>query len=247
MSYYLQQSSELRLFDDNEFLPTIRARVKAEVEASTAAMSKTRQRKLSYQNINISAGLNLVGKYEMPEVKAYKGEIPLSLTPYSMKDTGNKNGAVHFYIDDYRFTGMYTWNHLAQFTEKVAPYNMVIAPDFSLYLDQSLALNIFQLYQNRVVSVYWQNLGLQVIPSVSWGNADSFEYCFDGLPQYSILSMGGLGNSHHESMIELWEYGVHLTIERLHPIALIIYGAPKRLDLPVATYYFKDFINAKLH
>lgn len=230
----------LKLFDDTPFQKWHPNNLQEEG-------NKTRQRKCSYQNINISAGLNFVGKYEWPEVKAYIGEIPIALTPYSMKDRGNKNGAVHFYIDDYRFTGMYTWNHLLQFTKKVAPYRMVIAPDFSVYLDQSRTLNLFQLYQNRVVSAYWQNVGLQVIPSVSWGNADSFEYCFDGLPQNSVLSIGGLGNSHHESMLKLWEYGVNLTIERLHPTALIIYGAPKQLNLPVETHYFKDFINTKFH
>lgn len=230
----------LKLFDDDQFL-------KCHPNNFQKDVSQAHRRKKSYQNINLTEGLNLVGKYEMPMVKAYTGDIPLSLTPYSMKDTGNKNGAVHFYIDDYRFTGMYTWNHLQQFTEKVAPYKMVIAPDFSVYLDQSKILNLFQLYQNRVVTAYWQSVGLQVIPSVSWGNADSFKYCFDGLPQNSILSIGGLGNAHHASMLKLWEYGVNLTIERLHPIALIIYGAPKILDLPVKTYYFKDFINSKLH
>lgn len=208
--------------------------------------NQAHRRKKYYQNVNISAGLHLVGKYELPEVRAYTGEIPVNLTPYSMKNVGNKNGAVHFYIDDYRFTGMYMWGHISQFTENVAPYKMVIAPDFSVFLDQSRTLNLFQLYQNRVVTAYWQSVGLQVIPSVSWGNADSFEYCFDGLPQNSILSIGGLGNSHHASMLKLWEYGVNLTIERLHPTALIIYGTPKQLNLPVETYYFKDFINAKL-
>ncbi len=208
--------------------------------------NQAHRRKKYYQNVNISAGLHLVGKYELPEVRAYTGEIPVNLTPYSMKNVGNKNGAVHFYIDDYRFTGMYMWGHISQFTENVAPYKMVIAPDFSVFLDQSRTLNLFQLYQNRVVTAYWQSVGLQVIPSVSWGNADSFEYCFDGLPQNSILSIGGLGNSHHASMLKLWEYGVKLTIERLHPTALIIYGTPKQLNLPVETYYFKDFINAKL-
>ena len=230
----------LKLFDDVPFL-------KWHPNNFQEEGSITRQRKWSYQNINISAGLNLVGKYELPEVKAYTGEIPVDLTPYSMKDTGNKNGAVHFYIDDYRFTGMYMWGHISQFTEKVAPYRMVIAPDFSVYLDQSRALNIFQLYQNRVVAAYWQSVGLQVIPSVSWGNAESFEYCFEALPQNSVLSIGGLGNAHHASMLKLWEYGVNLTIERLHPTALIIYGAPKQLNLPVETHYFKDFINTKLH
>jgi len=232
----------MKLFDDNPFIRRL-----PKIVPIDADVSVTKRRKISYQNINLTQRMTLVGKYEMPEVKAYTGEIPIALTPYSMKDTGNTHGALHFYIDDYRFTGMYMWGHLSQFTEKVTPYKMVIAPDFSVYLDQSLALNLFQLYQNRFVSAYWQSEGLQVIPSVSWGNADSFEYCFDGLPQNSVLSIGGVGNSHHASMLQLWEYGVNLTIEQLHPKALIMYGAPKKLDLPVETYYYKDFINAKFH
>jgi len=229
-----------KLFDDAAFLKWHPNNFPDEV-------SKTKQRKLSYQNINCSAELKLVGKYEMPEVKPYTGDVPMVLTPYTMKDKGNTRGAIHFYVDDYRFTGMYLWGNLAHFTKQVCRYQTVIAPDFSLYLDQSRTLNLFQLYQNRVVTAAWQQQGLQVIPSVSWGNAESFEFCFDGLPQNSILSLGGLGNAHHKSMTELWEYGVQLTIERLHPTALIIYGAPKQLDLPVETHYFEDFINSKLH
>lgn len=189
--------------------------------------------------------MTFVGQYELPEVKPYIGDIPMVLTPYAMKDTGNTNGAIHFYVDDYRFTGMYMWGNLAHYTAQVSRYRTVIAPDFSLFLDQSRTLNLFQLYQNRVVTAAWQQQGLNVIPSVSWGNADSLDYCFDGLPQNSVLSIGGLGNAHHPSMLELWVYGVHKTIEKLQPAALIIYGAPKQLDLPVKTYYFKSFINTK--
>lgn len=236
---------DLLLFDDRELLKEDVPNLPGDGVCLLPSVSKTRKRKQSYQNINLTAELNLVGKFELPEVMPYTGKIPVVLTPYSMKDVGCRHGAIHFYVDDYRFTGMVMWGNLAHFTEQVRHYQMVIAPDFSLYLDQSRTLNLFQLYQNRVVTATWQRQGLQVIPSVSWGNADSFEYCFDGLPQNSVLSLGGLGNAHHQSMIELWEYGVLQTIERLHPIALMIYGAPKQLDLPVNTYYFKSFINSK--
>lgn len=230
--------NELKLFNDDQYK-------KWHPNSELDGVNKTCRRKKTYQNINLSSGLNLVGEYELPEVKAYRGDIPLLLTPYSMKNRGCTSGAVHFYIDDYRFVGMYMWGNFAHFTKQICRYQMVIAPDFSLYLDQSRTLNLFQLYQNRVVTAAWQQQGLNVIPSVSWGNAESFEYCFDGLPQHSVLAIGGLGNSHHQSMIDLWEYGVHATIERLHPIALIIYGAPKQLELPVDTYYFNGFINTK--
>ena len=230
--------NEPELFDDTPYR-------KWHPNETLAELRHTRRRKLSYQNINLSAGMTFVGKHELPEVKPYIGDVPMILTPYTMKDTGDARGAIHFFVDDYRFSGMYMWGNLAHFTAQVSRYRTVIAPDFSLYLDQSRTLNLFQLYQNRVVTAAWQQQGLKVIPSVSWGNAESFDYCFEGLPQNSVLAIGGLGNSHHQSMIELWEYGVHKTIEHLPPIALIIYGAPKRLELPVKTYYFKSFINTR--
>ena len=245
MKFKVENSLELKLFDVKKFEKRMSPLSNEEIDVPLGKISKTKQRKLSYQNINVTAELNLVGENELPQVSAYVGEIPEILTPYTMKDIGYTYGAIHFFIDDYRFTGMFLWGNLAHFTKQVSRYRMVIAPDFSLYLDQSRTLNLFQFYQHRVVTAYWQQQGLNVIPSVSWGNADSFKYCFDGLPQNSVLALGGLGNAHHQSMIELWQYGVHQTIERLQPKALIIYGAPKQLDLPVETHYFKGFINTK--
>lgn len=237
----------LKLFDDTPYISHPQIRISAnESITSLATFNETRKRKLTYQNINLTYNLNYVGKNELPEVKPYIGAIPKILTPYSMKRNGDKSGAIHFFIDDYHFVGMYLWGHLNRFTRGLSEYQSIIAPDYSIYLDQSRTLNLFQIYQNRVVTAIWQQMGLNVIPSVSWGNADSFEYCFDALPQQSVIAIGGMGNGHHKSMTELWEYGVRLTIERLHPVALIIYGAPKRLELPVSTYYFESYIHTKL-
>lgn len=236
-----------KLFDDTPFVkyPQIPI-LKREWQTSFPNITKTKSRKLTYQNTHLTHGLHYVGKNELPQVKPYTGSIPILLTPYTMKHAGDTTGAIHFYVDDYRFTGIYLWGHIDQFTTQVAKYASVIAPDYSLYLDQSRTLNLFQIYQNRVVTAIWQQQGLNVIPSVSWGNADSFEYCLDALPQNSVLAIGGLGIAHHQSMIDLWEYGVHQTIRQLHPKALIFYGAPKKLDLPVETYYFTDYIHSKL-
>lgn len=237
----------LKLFDDTPYIchPEIK-KSDSDTTALLRTFSRTKRHKLTYQNINLTYNLNLVGKNELPEVKPYKGAIPKSITPYTMKRKGDKTGAIHFFIDDYHYAGMYVWGHLSQFTRGLFDYQSIIAPDYSLYLDQSRTLNLFQIYQNRVVTAIWQQMGLNVIPSVSWGNADSLEYCFDALPQNSVLAIGGVGCAHRTSMIELWEYGVKQTIERLQPSALIIYGAPKRLDLQVKTYYFDSYIHKKL-
>lgn len=140
---------------------------------------------------------------------------------------------------------MHIWDKLQSYTQNVSRYNIVIAPDNSLYLDQSAALNIYQVYQNRAVTAYWQNIGIHVIPTVTWGNADSFDFCLDALPQNSILAIGGLGTKCSKALIELWKYGIKQTIDKLHPTALILYGAPVKLDLPVDAHYVEDYIHVK--
>ena len=115
----------------------------------------------------------------------------------------------------------------------------LIAPDFSQYADQSKALNVFNLYKNRFITAYWQQNGLNVIPSASWGNADSFEYCFEGLPQNSVIFVGALGVKHDKDCVKLWRYGIEELERQLHPTMILIYGndvEPPQIDTPVKCY-----------
>ena len=47
--------------------------------------------------------------------------------------------------------------------------------------------------KNRWVGAYWQSKGMTVIPTVSWSDARSFEFCFDGVEQGSIVAIGMVG------------------------------------------------------
>ena len=35
--------------------------------------------------------------------------------------------------------------------------------------------------KNRWVGAYWQSKGLTVIPTISWGLSQSFDFCFDDM------------------------------------------------------------------
>ena len=41
-----------------------------------------------------------------------------------------------------------------------------------------LALQIESVFKNRWCGAYWQSKGLKVIPTVSWGDERSFDFCF---------------------------------------------------------------------
>ena len=199
-------------------------------------VSPSKNKKLCTDNIHLSNNMKRVGIYELPEVKSYNGLIPRRLVPFC--DRKGKKGFVHYYIDDYRFDVL--WKRLGYYTKllkRTHPY--LIAPDYSQYADQSKALNIFNLYKNRFVTAYWQQQGLNVIPSASWGNADSFEYCFDGLPQNSVIFIGGLGIKHDNNCIKLWRYGIKELERQLHPTMILIYGNevdPPAIDTPINCY-----------
>lgn len=42
--------------------------------------------------------------------------------------------------------------------------------------------------KNRSVGAYWQSKGLTVIPTVSWGLAQSFDFCFDGIEKNTTVA-----------------------------------------------------------
>jgi len=237
--------NQQKLFDDSPFTIFQKESIQLENHLSQKAANKARNRKFSFQHIDKTYSLPKTGIYDFPIVKPYRGLIPTDFTPYDHHKTGNTLGAVHFFIDDYNYPCMHIWSNLQNYTHNVSRYNVIIAPDNSMYLDQSAALNIYQVYQNRVITAYWQKIGLNVIPVVSWGNADSFNYCFDALPQNSILAIGGLGTKCSKALTTLWEYGVKLTIEKLQPQALILYGSPTKYDLQIETHYIEDYIHAK--
>lgn len=203
-------------------------------------------RKETVDNLDLCRDFHLVGDYELPQVNAYAGDVPLQLIPYTCRHTATHTSTIHFYLDDYRFASI--WPKLRKYTESVARFHSVIAPDFSLYCDCSKVINLQNLYRNRAITAIWQSMGIPVIPSVSWADADSLSYCLDGLPQHSVLSVGSVGVSRSQASIQLWRYAIAQIIERLNPKALIVYGAHIDLDFTtnVPLYYHQDFIHSKL-
>ena len=88
---------------------------------------------------------------------------------------------VHFYIHDVQFGGI--WNNPYQYLERLKKYKGVISPDFSLYRDMPLAMQMWNTYRSRTVGSWLQNNGVTVIPNVRWGDERSYEFCFSGIEQ----------------------------------------------------------------
>lgn len=131
----------------------------------------------------------------------------------------SKNSILHFYIDDYHFERC--WVSPAHYIDHLKKFKYVISPDFSLYSDLPVAHQIWNCYRNRLLSAYWQAKGVRIIPNVSWSDEKSFEWCFDGIPQSSIVAISTVGISTHK---EAFLRGYRKMIELLKPTQIIVYG-----------------------
>ena len=73
--------------------------------------------------------------------------------------------------------------------EKLKQYYALLTPDFSLFTDMPLALQIESVFKNRWCGAFWQRQGMTVIPTVAWGDERTFDFCFDGIEQGSIVAV----------------------------------------------------------
>ncbi|MCC9751217.1 DUF4417 domain-containing protein, partial [Streptococcus agalactiae] len=131
------------------------------------------------------------GKYNMPTLSKID-HIPPDLQGFNyVLNNPNFSNGVHFFLDDYQFERI--WQKPDFYIEKLIDFDCVLTPDFSLYLDMPMAMQIWNIYRSRLIGQMMQDLGLSVIPTVSWSTPESFDFCFDGLPTNGTLAISTIG------------------------------------------------------
>jgi hypothetical protein len=144
--------------------------------------------------------------------------------------------AVHFFLDDYRFETV--WSRPLRALEHLSKYRILLTPDFSLYADWPLAMQQWNVYRNRWCGRYWQALGFQVIPTVSWSTPESFAFCFDGIPQNSLVAVSAVGvNLEEPAQYVRFMAGFREMVRRLSPSTVLAYGS-----LPWEAHQMAEFV-----
>ena len=132
----------------------------------------------------------------------------------------------HFYYDDYKFIS--AWREPDKYLDRLRKFKAVVSPDFSLYTDFPRALQILSCYRRQWCGAYWQSLGIDVIPDVVWGDKDSFDYCFDGIPKGGTVAVSTVGVRRdakwNNKEGDLFKAGYDEMMNRLKPKTVILYG-----------------------
>ena len=133
----------------------------------------------------------------------------------------NTMKGVHFFADDYRFSGVY--NIPIQSWPKFRQYAFLLSPDFSLYMDMPIWRQIENTAKNRWCGAWWQSKGAKVIPTISWAGIQSFDFCFDGVEHGSIVAVSTVGCLKAKLR---FIRGYDEMLKRIEPKAIIVFGKP---------------------
>ncbi len=151
-----------------------------------------------------------------------KGKIKLiACSDTRRNDTLNTEKGVHFFVDDYRFEAIY--RNPEKSWLKFSQYRFILTPDYSLYADMPMWRQIESIGKSRWCGAWWQKRGMLVIPTVSWSNYLSYEFCFDGIEEYSCVAIGMIGCKGNRIG---FMHGYDAMLERIQPEAIICFGTP---------------------
>lgn len=166
--------------------------------------------------------------------------VPAWLHPFGIRfrtDDPPPNGAMHFFLDDYRFE--VTWTRPWDTMVALHKTGQALSPDFSVYHDWPLVTQLWNVYRNRWLGRFWQEQGVRVIPTLAWSTPDSYDFAFAGVSEGSTVATSMLGVNDMLS-VKYFEDGYREMVRRLKPHHVVFYGKklpPFLRDLVPVTMY----------
>lgn len=139
-----------------------------------------------------------------------------------MSDRQREAHGVHFFIDDYLFQR--AWNDPCRYARLLSGYQAVMTPDFSMFTDYPVAVQLYNHWRKHQLGAYWQSLGLTVIPSICWSDHDSYAWCFDGEPVGGTVAVSSVGTQKNPLAQTLFLDGYMEMMRRLEPEKIIFFG-----------------------
>lgn len=172
--------------------------------------------------------------------------IPKDIIGFNYAKTSKKkNVGIHFYLDDYQFERI--WNKPEDYIDILKQYECIFSPDFSLYIDMPMAMKIWNTYRSRLIGQYYQEQGIKVIPTLSWAEKETFEFCFEGIPQGSIVSISTIGVKKNKEALKIWKDGVDELIKRIKPSTILIYGGKLDYDYGnIKVFYYENKVTERM-
>ena len=149
---------------------------------------------------------------------------PLRLIAYNDRwkvENPQPGDAVHFFLDDYRFETM--WTKPQRGLSRVMRAGIALTPDFSLWREMPLAMQLWQVYRSRWCGAWMHSNSVAVIPTLSWSTPPSYGFCFAGIAKNSTVAVSSVGIRGAAATSSYLD-GVQAMIDVLRPDYVLVYG-----------------------
>lgn len=177
-----------------------------------------------------TGNMNLTENLGIPTVKGIKFKdihkadllgFNYCTNPKTMKE--RENAFVHFFLPDHYIERV--WNNPDYYLGVFSQYKGIVQPDFSVYTDMPKVMQMWNHYRRNWLTQWYQQQGIRVIPAPTWGDEDSFEWCFEGMPKGSCLCVSTVGCVQNLNNRLIFNAGFTEMLKQLEPSQLILYGA----------------------
>ena len=129
---------------------------------------------------------------------------------------------LHFYHDDYKFECV--WNYPERYIDFFKKFKCIIMPDFSLYYDYPIVLQMYNKYRNHWLYNYFMLNNINIIPNINISSFDNWDWSFIGYPKNSIIAHSCIGISKHD-ITDL--KNLDIIIDKLKPIKILYFNRLK--------------------
>ena len=172
----------------------------------------------SFDTLHFESLFESDNKYGIPLLAAGK-IVTTEFLPFNVITKCNNNG-IHCFVYDYYLERI--WKRPEVYVKYLQKSKVFFTPDFSLYTDIPLALQIFNIYRNRWIGAYMQNEGVNVIPTISWALENSYDFAFLGIKIGSPVAISTVGIRKYQ--IDIFKAGIEQMKKIISPSLVYVYG-----------------------
>lgn len=146
--------------------------------------------------------------------------LPKAFIDWPHRKSFPEGTGLHFFVDDYQFERV--WNHphwyIGEFKKR---HPLIFSPDFSIFVDCPSVMQQWNTYRARWLCRWYQEQGVSMIPTVSWGDKTSYDFVFAGIPKGSVIALSTIGR---KTAGEGWNAGYIAAVEAIDPELVMIVG-----------------------
>ena len=131
------------------------------------------------------------------------------------------NSIITMFHDDKKINCL--WNNPLKYVKTFKKCLAVLTPDFTIQNGMDIEMIRMNTYRNRWLGCTWQQYGINVITTVSWAGPETYDICFSGISNNTIVAVSTIG-CQGENERQIFLRGYKELLKRKSPSLVLVYG-----------------------